>query len=95
MKCPHCKNRENHSYVHVDQTIYKCMSCKGLFDRVAVYPPRLLSTVKDAGIWFEAVHVLVDEQAKDAGIWFEAVTAPEAYLQQELRRLHKAIEEGT
>ncbi len=34
---------------------------------------------------------VVEEQAKDDGLWFEATTAPEAYLQQELRRLHKAV----
>ena len=31
-------------------------------------------------------------QAEDAGLWFQARTAPEAYLQQELRRLHAAVE---
>ena len=36
--------------------------------------------------------VLVDEQAADGGIWFVAATAPENYLQQELRRLHAAVE---
>ncbi len=36
---------------------------------------------------------VADEQAKDEGLWFEAQTAPESYLQQELRRLHKVIEE--
>lgn len=35
---------------------------------------------------------IVDDQAADDGLWFVAVTAPEAYLQQELRRLHAAIE---
>lgn len=35
---------------------------------------------------------LVDKQAEDDGLWFVAQTAPEAYLQQELRRLHAAIE---
>ncbi|MFB3111013.1 MAG: hypothetical protein ACE10G_03170 [Gemmatimonadales bacterium] len=35
---------------------------------------------------------VVDSQAEDAGIWFVAQTAPEAYLQQELRRLHQTIE---
>lgn len=39
----------------------------------------------------EALRV-VSEQAKDDGLWFKAKTAPEAYLQQELRRLHEAIE---
>ena len=31
-------------------------------------------------------------QAEDVGLWFDAVTAPEAYLQQELRSLHAAVE---
>lgn len=35
---------------------------------------------------------IVDEQAEDEGLWFVAATAPEAYLQQELRRLHAAVE---
>ena len=38
---------------------------------------------------------LVREQAEDDGLWFEAATAPEAYLQQELRRLHAVIESAT
>jgi hypothetical protein len=40
------------------------------------------------------VLALVAEQAEDEGLWFIAQTAAEAYLQQELRRLHAAIEEG-
>ncbi len=35
---------------------------------------------------------LVNKQAEDEGLWFIARTAPEAYLQQELRKLHAAIE---
>lgn len=35
---------------------------------------------------------LVTTQAEDDGLWFEAETAPEAYLQQELRRLHAVVE---
>ena len=35
---------------------------------------------------------LVDAQAEDEGLWFIAETAAEAYLQQELRRLHAAVE---
>jgi hypothetical protein len=38
------------------------------------------------------VQALVNEQAEDEGLWFQADTATEAYLQQELRRLHDAIE---
>ena len=35
---------------------------------------------------------LVDDQANDEGLWFLAATAPEAYLQQELRALHALCE---
>ena len=35
---------------------------------------------------------LVNQQAEDEGLWFIAETAPEAYLQQELRRLHAVVE---
>ena len=35
---------------------------------------------------------LVDAQAEDAGLWFDALTAPEAYLQAALRKLHAAVE---
>jgi hypothetical protein len=38
------------------------------------------------------IRAIVDAQAEDEGLWFRARTAPEAYLQQELRRLHEAIE---
>jgi len=41
----------------------------------------------------ERLKVIVSEQAEDEGLWFVAQTASEAYLQQELRRLHAAIEE--
>lgn len=36
---------------------------------------------------------LVNEQAEDEGLWFIAENAPEDYLQQALRRLHKHIED--
>ena len=35
---------------------------------------------------------LIDKRAEDEGLWFQAQTAPKAYLQQELRKLHKEIE---
>ena len=42
---------------------------------------------------------MIDIQAEDEGLWFVAATAPEAYLQQELRKLHalceRLIKEGT
>ena len=37
---------------------------------------------------------IVHEQAKDEGLWFISERAPEAYLQQELRKLHAVIEGG-
>jgi hypothetical protein len=40
----------------------------------------------------EEAQQLVAEQAKDEGLWFKAQTAPEAYLQQALRKLHEVIE---
>ena len=40
----------------------------------------------------KAIYKKVLEQAEDEGIWFEAETAPEAYLQMELRELHDLIE---
>jgi len=35
----------------------------------------------------------VDAQAEDEGLWFVAETAPEAYVQRELRELHRIIED--
>lgn len=40
----------------------------------------------------ETLRALVNKQAEDHGLWFAAMTAPEAYLQQELRKLHTAVE---
>ena len=38
---------------------------------------------------------LVDRQARDWGLWFVPETAAEAYLQQALRELHRAVEQET
>lgn len=38
---------------------------------------------------------LAAKQAEDDGLWFVAQTASEAYLQQELRKLHAAVERPT
>ena len=40
------------------------------------------------------IKTIVNEQANDDGLWFNAKYASEAYLQHELRRLHKVIEES-
>jgi hypothetical protein len=43
----------------------------------------------------EPIRAMVNKQAEDEGLWFVAQTAPEAYLQQELRALHVTIEGRT
>lgn len=48
--------------------------------------------VKELEETIEVQLMLVRKQAKDEGLWFVAQTAPEAYLQRELRRLHGALE---
>ncbi len=53
---------------------------------------RLAATAREDVTRLAAARRIVDEQAKDEGLWFNARTAPEAYLQQELRRLHAAVE---
>jgi len=40
----------------------------------------------------DCIQAIVDQQAEDEGLWFMAQTAPEAYLQEQLRLLHRVIE---
>ena len=40
---------------------------------------------------WRTVQQVVDQQAEDEVLGFTARTAPEAYLQQELRKLHEAV----
>lgn len=40
----------------------------------------------------EKLKNLIENQANDEGLWFNAETASEGYLQQELRKLHSAVE---
>ena len=37
--------------------------------------------------------LMIEQQADDIGLWFVAETGSEAYLQQELRKLHALCEE--
>jgi hypothetical protein len=60
----------------------------GKFDDQLSIWPAVLATLQQ----HERALALVDQQANDDGLWFAAQTAPEAYLQQELRKLHAAIE---
>lgn len=42
-------------------------------------------------ILINEVKKILDEQANDEGLWFIPATCPEAYLQQELKRLHETV----
>ncbi len=55
----------------------------------------MLGVIVEAARRHLNTQTIVNEQAEDEGLWFRAITAPEAYLQEELRRLHAAIEETT
>jgi hypothetical protein len=45
-----------------------------------------------ASMGIGSLRTIVNQQSEDDGLWFRTRTAPEAYLQQELRKLHFAIE---
>lgn len=53
----------------------------------------LLPLIRDQGRYLRA-RQLVDEQAEDEALWCMADSIVEAYVQQELRRLHAAIEDA-
>ena len=58
---------------------------------------RALATIRAMQRRLNAIQAVVDQQAEDADLWSVAHPRPrigEAYLQQELRRLHGAIEAG-
>ncbi len=61
-------------------------------DCVSCTTKRLENRIADSEKTIAVQLALVHKQAEDEGLWFIAQTAPEAYLQQELRRLHGAIE---
>ena len=43
---------------------------------------------------YRLIKKTVLQQAEDEGLWFIPITTSEAYVQQELRRLHAIIEKG-
>ena len=59
----------------------------------SVKPAGLMSSLYDEYTRTALLTDMVNSQAEDEGLWFEAQTAPEAYLQQELRKLHALIED--
>jgi hypothetical protein len=69
-----------------------------LVERFVTLPPHqaiaeTVAALREAAERLRRLQTIVDAQAEDEGLWFVLGTAPEAYLQQELRRLHAAIEE--
>lgn len=50
------------------------------------------NTIERMARSFSTLRESVNQQAEDHGLWFEARTAPERFLQQELRALHALIE---
>jgi len=42
----------------------------------------------------ERIQALVNQQAENEALWFQAEHITESYLQSELRKLHRVIEEG-
>lgn len=68
-----------------------CRTC----DKIVGNDLRACADVFAAALDEHAIKAMVDEQAADDGLWFLAHTAPEAYLQQELRRLHAVVEGRT
>jgi hypothetical protein len=69
-----------------DSLSCSCERCKGL------PRPQDAHRIQDLEAQCAAIQGLVNQQAEDDGLWFRAQTAPEKYLQQELRKLHAAIE---
>ena len=78
----------NHKNVSEYDGSFKCLDCQSLWGALPGKPvmPKVCKG-RDA-----RVKRLVNEQAEDDGLWFDAKTAPEAYLQDELRKLHRLIE---
>jgi len=59
----------------------------------AVWPEQdLINRIRDLEAQLAEARELVNKQSEDEGLWCIAETAFEEYLQQELRRLHAAIE---
>lgn len=66
--------------------IHKCNTCENYmciqFDNKDGYPREV-----------KPIMQLVSKQAEDWGLWGQAQYASEAYMQSQLRELHKVIEE--
>lgn len=54
--------------------------------------PYLLEQIEKRDRLIKAMLLIVNDQAEDEALWFRAEKIAEAYFQQELRRLHCAVE---
>lgn len=66
--------------IHHEKGVVRCR-CRTHFNLVEAERER----------WMHVID-LVKTQSGDEGLWFTAMTAPEGYLQQELRKLHALVE---
>ena len=70
----------------------RCDSCgaaEGVVYLFNVEGDRLCGTC--CATFLRIARLVVAKQAVDEGLWFHAETAPEAYLQEALRKLHLAV----
>ncbi len=63
-----------------------------LTEAVVAHWPTIRAALQSPRVPVIEILETVLEQAEDDGLWFNAKYASEAYLQQELRRLHTVIE---
>ena len=59
---------------------------------IEMHTKSLQSELKEAEAHNKRLLDFTNKQAEDEGLWFQAETAPEAYLQAGLRKLHAFIE---
>ena len=59
---------------------------------ISDYVDKLKDQIADCRECIDAIRLAVERQANDEALWVPAVTATEAYLQQELRKLHLIVE---
>lgn len=76
-------------YTHAESAGSKDPACPGCMREDLA---SLRAELAEAREHLALIRGVVDAQAEDDGLWFRAQTAPEAYLQAALRKLHAAVE---
>ena len=85
------RSKESHRYVVVSDSMPELY--EQTFQAIEEYVTGKPQEIAELEAEHRKIRALVDEQAEDEGLWFQATTVTEAYLQQELRRLHGVIED--